>query len=48
METFEFTVILTVKVEAFDESDAKDMVLDIFGPGNDCGLEVINTKITKE
>ena len=48
MNTYEFTVILTVQVDAFDEADAKDIVLDNFGPGEDCGVEVLEAKITKE
>lgn len=34
METYKYTVTLTVEVEAFDESDAWDAVQDAFGVGD--------------
>lgn len=40
METYEFEVTLRVSVEAFDQSDAKERVEDLFGPGSDCGVEL--------
>lgn len=45
METYEFEVTLRVSVEAFDQSDAKELVEDVFGPGSDCGIEVTNFNI---
>lgn len=47
METYEFTLSVEVKVEAYSEEDAKDLVLDVFGPGNDCGVEVVKLIIGK-
>lgn len=40
METFKYTVKLTVEVEAFDESDAWDAVQDAFGIGEELGVTV--------
>ena len=45
METYNFTLTLKVEVEAFSEEDAKDLILDVFGPGNDCGVEVVKLSI---
>lgn len=40
MNTYEYTVELKVKVEAYDESDAKDLLEDAFGLGEDCGVTI--------
>lgn len=40
METYKYTVKLTVEVEAFDESDAWDAVQDAFGIGEELGVKV--------
>ena len=40
MKTYEYNVVLRVSVEAFSDEDARDLILDVFGPGNDCGVEV--------
>jgi hypothetical protein len=40
METFEYTVKLTVTVEAFDDSDAWEAVQDAFGVGEQMGVVV--------
>ena len=40
MNTFEYEVVLKVKVEAYDESDAKDLLEDAFGLGEDCGVTI--------
>lgn len=45
MNTYELTVRLSVKVEAFDLDDAKDAVLDSFGIGDDCGVEITSVEI---
>jgi len=45
MEEYTFTVCLTVKVEAFDKSDATDILHDTFDPGSDCGVEIVNLDI---
>ena len=42
MDTFTYTVRLTVEVEAFDESDAWDAVQDAFGVGDNMGVTVID------
>lgn len=46
METYKYNVVLQVEVKAFSDEDAKDLILDVFGPGNDCGVEV--TKLSVE
>jgi hypothetical protein len=40
METFEYTVKMTVQVDAFDESDAWDALQDAFGIGESFGVTV--------
>ncbi len=40
MNTFKYQVILSVEVEAFDESDAWDAVQDNFGIGDSSGVLV--------
>jgi hypothetical protein len=40
MNTYEYTVKLTVKVDAFDESDAWEAVQDAFGVGEQMGVQV--------
>ena len=40
METFNYTVTLSVQVEAYDESDAWDAVQDAFGVGDNMGVSV--------
>jgi hypothetical protein len=45
METYEFEVCLRVSVEAFDKSDAKDMLHDMFDTGEECGVEVLDVQI---
>lgn len=40
MNTYEYVVELKVSVEAFDESDAKDLLEDAFGLGEDCGVTI--------
>lgn len=42
MKTFTYRVIQTVEVEAFDESDAWDMLQDAFGIGENCGTNVVD------
>jgi hypothetical protein len=40
METFEFDIKLRVQVQAFDESDALDTVMDVYAVGENCGTTV--------
>lgn len=40
MNTFEYVVELKVKVEAYDESDARELLEDAFGLGEDCGVTI--------
>lgn len=47
METYRFTVKVEVEVEAYNADDAKEIVEDVFGLGNDCGLTVTDMKIVK-
>jgi hypothetical protein len=44
-EQFEFEVVLKVCVEAFDKSDAKDILHDVFDTGEECGVEVLDVQI---
>jgi hypothetical protein len=44
MNTYEFEVVLKVKVEAFSETDAKEMLEDNFGQGDDCGVTIESTE----
>lgn len=41
MKTFTYEVVLTVRVQAFDDGDAFDLVQDAFGIGENCGTNVI-------
>lgn len=40
MNKYRFILAVEVEVEAFDENDAKDIIHDNFGPGEDCGVEI--------
>lgn len=40
MNTYEYEVILQVRVDAFDESDAWDAVQDVFGVGEELGVTI--------
>lgn len=42
MDKFKYQVNLVVEVEAFDESDAWDMVQERFGIGEDLGITVLD------
>lgn len=44
-KTFEYLLTVKVKVEAFDETDAEDVIRDTFGTGEDGGLEVTELDI---
>lgn len=46
MREFEAEVRVKVRVTAFDDSDAKELIEDTFGPGEDCGVEIVKTSIT--
>ena len=45
MKTYTVELVIKAEVEAFDESDAKEIVSDIFGPGDDCGVKIISTNL---
>lgn len=45
MNTYMVSVTLQVEVQAFDESDARDAVVDCFGEGDFCGLEVLDSEV---
>lgn len=47
MKTYEFVLEVKVKVEAYNDADAREIVEDVFGLGADCGLEVTDMKIVK-
>jgi len=40
MEKFSYLVELKVEVEAYDEADAREMLEDAFGLGDDCGVTI--------
>ena len=44
-ETFEFVVTMKVRVPAYDANDAKEAIQDTFGPGSECGLEVLSLTV---
>jgi hypothetical protein len=46
MNTYMVSVTLQVEVEAFDESDAREAVIDCFGEGDFCGVQVLDTEVT--
>jgi hypothetical protein len=45
MKRYQFVLAVVVEVEAFSEADAREIVMDTFGPGEDCGVEVKNLAI---
>lgn len=45
MNKFKYKVSLIVTVDAFDEIDAEDAVRDVFGLGDTCGVEVVESEI---
>lgn len=47
MNTYKFTVLLQVEVDAYDESDAADAVQDVFGIGDSAGLDVTNFEVVE-
>lgn len=46
MNTYIVGVSINVEVEAFSEEDAIEAVADCFGPGDSCGLNVVDFEIT--
>lgn len=44
-KTFEYLLTVKVKVTAFDEDDAEDVIRDTFGTGDDGSLEVTSLDI---
>jgi hypothetical protein len=44
MNEFKFVVELEVTVDAFDESDARELLDDAFGLGEDCGVTIESAK----
>ena len=45
METYKFNLSVEVEVDAFSHEDALDLINDVFGPGDDCGVEVMKIDI---
>lgn len=45
MNKYKFSVELVVEVEAFDPFDAEESVRDVFGLGDNCGVEVIESEV---
>lgn len=46
MNTYEYRVMLSVQIEAFDERDAEDAIQDAFGEGEICGIIVRDFEVT--
>lgn len=44
MNKFKYLVELEVEVEAYDQSDARDILEDVFGLGEDCGVTIKTAK----
>ena len=40
MNKYKYKITMTVEVEAFDESDAWDMLQDVYAVGENCGTNV--------
>lgn len=47
MNRYRYAVVLQVEVEAYDERDAEDLLKDIFGPGDDCGVTITEFDINQ-
>jgi hypothetical protein len=45
MEEYEFEVHLRVKAAAFSENDARELLEDTFGLGEDCGVTIESREI---
>lgn len=45
MEQYEITLMLKVRIEAPNESDAYDVVYDTFGTGDACGVDVVEYEV---
>lgn len=45
MNTYEHTVTLKVKTEAFDQSDAEEMIRDAIGVGDGTGVEIVYCEV---
>lgn len=44
MKTFKYLVELEVEVDAFDSTDARELLEDCFGLGEDCGVTIKTAK----
>lgn len=42
MDTYRFKIELEIEVDAFTPDDAEDSIKDVFGPGKECGLDVLS------
>ena len=45
MKTFKYIVVLQVEVDAYLDEDARDVLLDTFGPGEDGGIKIEDVTI---
>ena len=48
METFNYTVVLKVEVEAFSSEDAQDLLRDVFGTGSDGDIYVVDFEAVEQ
>jgi len=47
MNRFKYKVTLEVEVEAFDSTDALDAIQDVFGLGEQNGVEIVDFEVTQ-
>lgn len=47
MKDYTAKVVVTVRLTAPDESDAKELLEDTFGVGEECGVTVLTAEVTK-
>jgi hypothetical protein len=40
MNKYRFILAIEVEVESWDEADARDIIEDNFGPGEECGVNI--------
>lgn len=45
MKTYEVDICIKATVEAYSEEDANEAVSDIFGTGEECGVNILDCSI---
>ena len=46
MDNFQFHIVIHASVDAFDISDANSAIMDAFGVGDDCGVEIVSSEVS--